>query len=162
MKLPSILALDPGGTTGYFYRGPKKENVYGQLQPGHHLKLWQLMQACLHETLKNDLDAKLTIVCEEFEYRKDAEAETREKIEYISKEYIGVVKLFRDTYPHQVYLRMQSASIAKQFWKMDKVKKVGLWPPGKKHASDAIKHYLYYVTFTLKDDRYLNMLGKPA
>ena len=159
MMLPSILALDPGGFTGYMFRGPGANIKYGELPlsaSGHHLALWKLLTDCRDEIERHDSDASLTIVCERFDFRKTEQF--RDKIDYISREYIGVVKLFVQSSGSKVRLRLQGASEAKSFWTDDKLRKVGLYYPGSKHIRDAVRHYLYYVSFDLKDDRYLHML----
>jgi hypothetical protein len=161
MSLPSILALDPGGSTGYFWRGPKKVPVYGELPPGidgHHLALWKLLVECEDESRRHDSDAPFYIVCERFDFRKDDQR--RDKIDYISREYIGVVRLYKKTSDHRVILRMQGSSEAKAFWTDDKLKRVDMYYTKSKHARDATRHFLYYVTFALKDDRYLRMLAR--
>lgn len=163
MKLPSIIALDPGGTTGYFWRGPDRKPVFGHVHvvkadgktlDGHHLELWALLQRCLMQVLKEDKEAKLYIICEEFLYLKSEAG--REKIDYVAKEYIGVVKLFAKTYAHHVFIRTFSAATAKQFWTDDKLKVIGFYSTKSKHVRDAARHYLYYVSYILKDKRYLN------
>lgn len=160
MKLPSILALDPGGFTGYMFRGPDATYEFGELPlsaDGHHLALWKLLENCRARTQRHDSEADLVIVCERFDYRKD-DVETRAKIDFISREYIGVVKLYVATATDHVRLRLQGAAEAKAFWTDDKLRKIGLYYGKSKHARDATRHYLYYITFNLKDPRYLNML----
>jgi hypothetical protein len=97
---------------------------------------------------------KLTVVCEEFEHRHE---KFRAKIDYTSKEYIGVVHLFAAKMP-SARLVMQSASQAKQFWTDEKVKHVGLWHPGMKHANDAMRHYLWFMSFRIKDSTFIELL----
>lgn len=154
--LPSIISFDPGGTTGYLYRGPDKKIVRGELTGDHHVQLWQLLTGCRLQVTSNDPDAKLVILYEDFMYLKSEQK--REKIVYVSKEYIGVIKLFAQTFSHAVTLRKHSSAPKDQFWDDKKLRAVGLWDTKSKHIRDATKHYLYYVTFELKDDRYLNML----
>lgn len=157
--LPSIIAFDPGGTTGYLYRGPKGTIETGELKGDHHIALWALLVKCLDEVKKRDKDAKLVVVFEDFLFLKSEKE--REKIAYTSKEYIGIIKMFCQTYNHDTQLRTHSSAQRGQFWDDVKLRQVGLWNSKSKHIRDAAKHYLYYVSFTLKDNRYIHMLPKP-
>lgn len=67
----------------------------------------------------------------------------------VSKEYIGVVKLYiQQTGATGVW---QSASTGKAFWNDDRLKQYSLYVPSLKHARDAIRHYAAWRTFTMKD-----------
>lgn len=164
-RLPAILALDPGGTTGWCYYDPnmqlKLDNVArGQISDqNHYKKLFDF----LIDVAEKRVTAPLHIITERFEFRK--EDQERDKIEYISAEYNGVVKLFGQMYRDSgVKIILQSASQVKgtkinpAFWTDDKLKKLALWIPGQRHAMDATRHYLYYRTFTLKDNALLYKL----
>lgn len=114
---------------------------------------------------KDRIVTPLHIVCERFEFRKTDQY--RDKIDYTAAEYVGVVKLFAKMYKNaNVKLIMQSASQVKEkkgqenppFWTEAKIKHLGLWVPGKPHAMDAVRHYLYYRTFTLGDKTLLYKL----
>jgi hypothetical protein len=97
-------------------------------------------------------------VCEEFEFRHTDQG--RSKIEYISKEYIGVVELYAALNPSVRVVR-QSASQAvgeSAFWNDAKLKYVGLYTPGKRHANDAMRHYLWFVSFRIRDPIYIRKL----
>jgi hypothetical protein len=100
------------------------------------------------------------IVCESFEFRKTERH--RDFINYIPREYIGVVNLFVQHHADpNVKLFMQSAMNVigdRAFFTDDKIKKLGLWVPGRKHAMDATRHYLYHRVFTLKDKSLLQLL----
>jgi len=139
-----ILALDPGGTTGWASWTDGQYNC-GQIGPDeHHLELWDF--------LGNQQTANFTIVCESFEFRQRARA----GLELISKEYIGVAKLFKqermlELHNNQVQkLVFQTAAMGKGFIKDDKIKAKGLWTKGQKHAMDAMRHLLYYQVITLR------------
>lgn len=90
--------------------------------------------------------SELIIVCESFQFRQGKQ---RAGIVLDSCEYIGVVKLFyqqrKKSLPNsfQLDLRMQTAAQAKTFVTDDKIKKLGLWAPGQKHAMDAMRHLLF-------------------
>lgn len=162
--LPAILSFDPGGTTGWYwydaavsvFDSMHKGIACGQIvDQSHHKLLFDLM---IHWA-ENRITPRLHIVCERFEFRKTDQE--RDKIDYDAAEYVGVVKLFVKMYKNaNVKLVMQSASMVKEkkanknnppFWTEAKIKHLGLWEPGKPHAMDALRHMLYYRTFTLKD-----------
>lgn len=167
MNLPNILALDPGGTTGYCLFRPALQMLpdRGHLGPEeHHLDLWKFLADIYKATVGTpDKPEELHIVCEQFEFRQTERH--RDFINYIPREYIGVVKLFYQTTrssqylsPQTPQLHFQSAAQAKGFWTDEKIKKLGLWVPGQKHAMDATRHYLYYRVFTLGDKSLLHKL----
>lgn len=151
--LPMILALDPGGTTGACLFNPTRETNQvetEQLGPHeHHKELWEFLGETLAEALR--CNSKLHIVCESFEFRQTERH--RPFINYIPREYIGVVKLFCSIHSPNtgLFYYEQKAAHAKGFFDDAKVKKLTLWVPGRKHAMDATRHYLYHRTFTLDD-----------
>lgn len=153
-NLPHILALDPGGTTGYTWLiGPDNLSQAHVEGDNHHLALYQLLRRAM--ACAKIFDAPLHVVCEAFEFRQTERH--RDFINYIPREYIGVAKLFCQI-NRDVNLFMQTAAMAKGFFSDDKVKKLGLWVPGKKHAMDATRHYLYHRVFTLGDKSLLLQL----
>jgi hypothetical protein len=160
----SIVALDPGGTTGWasydcevlrdqdqfvptFEYYEEKWNS-GEIGPdAHHTSLWNLLG------LKRAQN--YVVVCESFEYRKGL----RDNVVLVSLEYIGVAKLFVDMEPQTpttpMWIHMQTAAEGKGFWypkipgtqKRDasKLKAVGKYRPGQTHANDAMAHLLHYM-----------------
>ena len=136
-----ILALDPGRTTGAAYFPDDDTFHVDQRQFDYS-----------HKTLYNYLRLVNPdiIVCESFTYQR------RDKVDLSPVEMIGVTKLYceRNSTPY----REQSPAQAKKFWDDKKVRTCGLWLPGHPHAIDAARHLLYFMTFTLKDDRWMLML----
>ena len=149
--MKTILALDPGTTTGWaLAQIPHDINEpvawrQGWLGPEeHHAKLWALLE--LVET-----DQDFTIVTEKFDYRNDS----REGLVLDSREYIGVVKLFGQQRNHPVVL--QPASVGKirkgttentAFVKRRNLEALNLWSLGPKsahHMVDATGHALFYM-----------------
>lgn len=158
-----VLALDPGGTTGWSsytaermgsYDADKEHFEYynekwacGQIGPDdHHLRLY--------EFLGTQQTEEYTIVYESFEFRNQTKDAERDNINLMSREYIGVTRLFAqarmDGREGQL-LSFQTAGKAKGFipdkgpMANKKIKDAGLWYPNQKHAMDATRHLLYHL-----------------
>lgn len=174
----TIIGLDPGGTTGWamyvadvihhpvdpdlavptveFYNG--KWNA-GQIGPDpHHRRLWNFLEQW---TTVNTI-----IVCESFEFRKNEKDRTRDNIVLDSKEYIGVVNLYKQTYdattshdhPGSLEVVFQTSGMVipgpagNAFWTDEKLERVGHLAKPKttwRHANDAMRHLLYYMLFKM-------------
>jgi hypothetical protein len=144
-----IVALDPGGTTGVAtYESANQTWERLQLERDHHEQLYDLLV---------DWEPDV-IVCERFLYQR-REINKGVSLRLDSVEYIGVTRLYCKE--HNVELVMQTASQAKGLWTDIKLKKVGLWIPGKVHAMDATRHLLYYITVAMHDSTYVMKL-KPS
>jgi hypothetical protein len=152
-----VIALDPGGSTGWATysaftmqssTGPTGMEYYdekwtcGTLGPEeHHSDLYGLLE---HMHVRD-----YTVVCESFEFRQNDG--NRMGIELISREYIGVAKLFAQE--RKVPIKMQTAALAKKFVPQKgpeankKLKAMGLYIPGKAHVHemDAYRHLIYYL-----------------
>jgi hypothetical protein len=156
-----ILALDPGGTTGWAtytaerIAGPDYEpgaadvafEYYnekfdcGQIGPEeHHVQLGAL--------LENQAVQDFVVVCESFEFR-NLDRRDRNNINLMSREYIGVAKYICND--RDIPLKLQTAGLAKGFipdsgpMANKKIKDAGLWYPNHKHAMDAMRHLLWYL-----------------
>lgn len=136
-----IIALDPGGTTGWCLVNAKGLIIdYGQLVDEHHAKLYDL--------LTNEHPD--TVICERFMHRQTL------GVDQTALEYIGVAKLWCEI--EQVPLVMQTAAQAKGFWTDTKLKDINLYKANKRHAMDAIRHALVYLMKT--DDYYVRQLSR--
>ena len=136
-----IIALDPGGSTGWALADigfNDDKNCYeigyrhGQLEMReHHFHLWQLLA---------QLDPDI-LVSESFEYRN----KTRSGLELVSREYIGIAKLFGTV--NSIPVVLQTASMAKGFVTNDNIHLATGWVPSydNRHAADAYRHLLYYL-----------------
>jgi hypothetical protein len=156
-----IVGIDPGGTTGIAVIDTESYEVeLSEMGPGkHHRKLYNF----LRQGAQPDV-----IACEQFDYRiKKSKGTEMPGINLISKEYIGVVELYAQTCSLAT-LVMQSSSQGgggykhSGFWKNDKLKAIGLYkaPEGRQHMADALRHALYWLSFTHSDDHFIRML-KP-
>lgn len=91
----------------------------------------------------------------------------RAKIDYTPAEYIGVAKLFcQQNFITDEWQNAAQACGATAFWGdaeqggNAKIQKLGLWQPGKRHAMDSLRHLLYYVSFEMKDQRFIQQLRR--
>lgn len=134
----TLLAFDPGGTTGWFKGafsadGKIYEDTlsWGQFngQP-HYLDVGYLIEQAIN------LTGHLMVVTED--YRPDFGRAQN----YIALEYIGVMSYV--CRKGLVPFERQGRDI-KTFWTSDNLRKVGFWPKGMPHAQDAARHWLAYA-----------------
>lgn len=141
----SVLALDPGGTTGWATFGGE----YRIANDGHGINMGQMGPHTHYQQLAAFIERlhapSFTIVCESFEYRRGL----RDNVELISREYIGIVNLIAAE--RDIPVHWQTAAKGKAFFKDEKIKYLGLWWPGHKHAMDALRHLLHYQMFEKHD-----------
>ncbi len=153
----SILVFDPGGTTGvakYIWdtNSSIRDIETFSLGPGpHHDELWN----CLNNNLPD------IIVYERFQYQR-RELDKGVSLVLDSVEYIGILKLFAKyippTYqPLPASIHEQTPSMAKNLWTDAKLHQLSLWRSSP-HERDAVRHLLYYLTVTLRDQRWIRAL----
>lgn len=140
-ELSSVMALDPGGTTGWAMCSPNEQEVMcGQIGPEeHHGSLWVLMSGANPET----------IVMESFQYRQ-FQGVAKAKVELAPVEYIGVVRLYKAIHAPWLNLNFHTASMGKKFVSDEKLRRLGWYKPtaGFPHARDALRHLVYYLVVT--------------
>lgn len=150
------ISIDPGPHTGLVrWNSDNDRYVFETLDftsdvGGAHSLIWNYLEDYLQDGDK--------IICERFEYQPDKEG--RAGRNYDAAEYVGVVKLFWQKQIKEVQLILQSPSQAvgkNIFWTDDKLRMIGLHRPIK-HERDALRHLLYYRTFTLGDKSLLHKL----
>lgn len=131
-----VLAVDPGGTTGYaiFY-------VNGDV-----IKMIDCGQIKGYSGLDRfvSIARPSVLVIEEFRVRINA-AVIGATLETI--EVVGVAKYLAGLYEAMVVLQQPSQ---KTFFNDERLKALGLYQVGQQHARDAIRHALYYLHFTKK------------
>src|SRR3954447_23572710 len=141
MTTLTVLALDPGGTTGWaMYRAEQLYNIDGEPEFYNELYLCGQMgpeehHQQLYHWLEHNHTSEYHVVYESFEYRN----KSREGLVLISREYIGVIKLF-DAERGGVVLVKQGPSTAMAFVKDTHLKKLGVWDWRQVHAMDAYRH----------------------
>jgi hypothetical protein len=153
MTTLTVIALDPGGTTGWSMFRTSLIEIDGALPEMYDAK-WTQGQLGPHEhhsELYTFLELMTTqrtyIITESFEYRNRARA----GLDLSSKEYIGVTKLFVQQRGLEGFYYEQTASQAgvggHGFVKDGNIKKLGLWNAGhvNRHANDATRHLLWWL-----------------
>lgn len=142
----TVLSFDPGGTTGWCLASWDTEtkviyNLYfGQFNRlNHHTDLGRFLE----ETIVCMRD--LTVVTED--YRPEFGRAQNE----IALEYIGVMTYLcrKNLVP---FVRQERG--LKDWWTSERLKKVGFFPRGERHARDAARHWLAYAQ---KEDRELEV-----
>lgn len=153
------LSIDPGPTTGICV---VDENDL--TDPRFNIRTWNLkLDGKLpHRDLYTELCLypPALIICERFQFRPDQKG-----ADIKAGEYVGVVQLYAQL--HNTPIVMQNSSLVGQsaFWSDDnkRVKLLALYKPkAAPHGMDALRHFLYYYTFTLKGRYFLERLPKDA
>jgi hypothetical protein len=137
-----VVALDPGGTTGVALAIDYEIEEVSQLQTTTGAEYHELLHT-IEYWWKPEL-----IVCESFLHRTTIGVDTT------ALEVIGCVKMY--AWRESVELLFQTPSQAKAFWTNDKIKKIGLWRANQRHAMDALRHALVWITD--RNDRYIRSL----
>lgn len=137
-----LLALDPGGTTGWASYTNKK------FDSGHLGEYPKFHNAMLRDFL--NYEKPDTLICENFK------RVTTESAVLVSIEYIGVARMWTQDNGVDFFL---SSTGNMAFVTDAKIKKLGLWVPGKVHAMDAMRHLLWYMIFRLNNQEILRALA---
>lgn len=136
-----LLALDPGGETGWTLFTNGNIDKVGQT-PGYDHKTevidWESM-----ETLLDSINPT-HIVCENYKiYAHKLDQHTFSSVPTLR--IIGMIDFW--AWKNKVPIEYQMAQQAKGFCTDDKLKKWGLWQKGMRHSRDAIRHACYYLVF---------------
>lgn len=137
-----VLAFDPGETTGYCCFVTDKENC--KIDLAGQIKTWPLELAVRDFT---DLLVKMQpdkVVFESYQvYEWKAEDHSWSQIPTV--QVIGCLQtlLIQMSIPYTT----QTAQVAKQFCKDEKLEEWGFWLKGLRHARDAIRHGCYFLLF---------------
>lgn len=130
----SVLAIDPGVTTGYAWAAiteRKVESIGAGEGDYTEAELWGLLSSV----------SPAAIVAESFEFRQRA----RDGLVLQSRNLLGVCILW--TTLRNVPYFEQSASKGKGFFTDEKLRSVQAYWKGLGHARDATRHLLYWITF---------------
>lgn len=138
-----IIALDPGVTTGVciYEKGNITKAFTGQ---ANHEVLYDLLFSYQPDT----------IVYERFDYRPHQPA-----ADLYPVELIGVIKLYCQRNGVKAIPQKQLKG-HRGFWTDDKLKALDLYKVGEQgHSNDATRQMLYYLTFELGDQSFVQKLG---
>ena len=129
--MPFVISLDPGGSTGIAIYDVELDaiNSYEISSEDHHTELYKLFY-----TLR-----PTAIICERFDYRNTSKT----GVVIVSREYIGVAKLYAQLTDTPIFL--QSASQAKGFVADINLQMCEVRKSGQPHANDAVRHMLYFL-----------------
>jgi hypothetical protein len=153
----TAIAVDPGGTTGWamvqidphveriVIKGEARTRtlynehwICGELGPRHH-------HSELYAHLERWHTSEFVLIGERFDFRGD----DRSDINLMAREYIGVMNLFGQERGVDVVWQWPFEVVGDKpntFVKDSNVKTAKLWVPGKRHAMDAMRHLLYWMT----------------
>jgi hypothetical protein len=131
-----VIAIDPGGITGYCYaRIEKGYIVYHPFQVQDDVEdLWDRL-------FKFKPDCT---VIEDFEFRS---GQRRTGLDLFPVQLIGVVNLYHNKFAPQARLFVQKAATGKAYYTDQVLKRNGLYIRGCAHGMDASRHLLQWFTF---------------
>lgn len=144
--MTKVIALDPGGTTGWCSHTIDKSGWSGgQIEGDDH-----------HRALANVLtgEGPDVVVYEAFNYQI-RQGGQMPGVDLIAREYIGVAKLWCQLHPHVTLIKQQPSVVGLTWLKDPALKKLGLHTSGERHHNDATRHLLYYIVQTLGLTDYL-------
>jgi hypothetical protein len=135
------MAIDPGTTNGVA--------IY---KPGYKVWEWEEIQGHVHFwKLLTSTDPDLVIL-ERFQFQ------ARQKAVLDPVEYVGITKLYCSATSTKLVL--QTAAQAKGLWPDEKLKRIELFDRigPLKHARDATRHMLYYLTASERNMEFADRL----
>ncbi len=138
----SILAFDPGETTGYAFFQSTRDAATLVYQG--ELETWPLDKA-LPQISGLISNLKPGLVIHESYRVYEWKAETHSWSDVPTLQLIGSIKTL--CLQNNVPFAEQSAQMAKSFCTDDKLKNWGMYIPGKRHSRDAIRHGCRYLLF---------------
>jgi len=124
--------FDPGLTTGAVLHNTLPGPYFGGKLEFYHIDCTKLLTFC--NWLRYHQPDKVWY--ESFHYRP-----AQKVAELYSIEVIAIARLYIETNNLPEPFTCMPVE-AKRFWTDEKIKKLGLWQPGKKHAMDALRVYL--------------------
>lgn len=140
--MESIIALDPGITTGVCFGAKRDDEEILYLAP--HEQKYSLME--LYELLSDflsDAADHADFIYEDFQYRNYARA----GLDLTPVKMIGIIELFIERHEPLILATKQSPSTGKSFYNDVELKKIGCYKVGMQHGRDATRHLLQWANF---------------
>jgi hypothetical protein len=136
-----MVAIDPGGTTGYCqaqYDGKTLAMIIGQ-ERFTGGSLYNFLNEC--SALAHSRDAKFYVIYEKFHYRNKA----RPGLDLTAPKLIGVMDLFIEETGALGFAQMPAEG--KGYWTDDQLKRFQVYVKGLPHGRDAQRHLLQWWQF---------------
>jgi len=137
----SILALDPGKTTGFCYGAYAGDNLI--IDPGEEVLTAGGLDAFIQSFISSGVPKY--IIYEDFQFRQGV----RTGLDLTPAKLIGILELWKER-DCGAYFYVQQPSVQgdKAFFNNERLKELGAyWAHGKGHARSATKHLLYWCKF---------------
>ena len=141
--MESIIALDPGVTTGVCFGAKRDEEDILYLAPHEEAYSLRGMYDLLSDFLGIHTADHGNIIYEDFQYRNYA----RMGLDLTPVKMIGIIELFLERHEPLILASKQSPSTGKSFYKDEELKKMGCYKVGMKHGRDATRHLLQWANF---------------
>lgn len=137
MSAPSIIALDPGLTTGVAVKAPGEEPGAGQITG--RFEVYAAVERFFLQEAKANRPRPIVVI-----ERFTINGNTAQKSQQLDPLYIiGVVEYLALSRNCPFFL--QAPSQAKSFATDAKLKSAGWWVPGQDHARDALRHLMVFL-----------------
>jgi hypothetical protein len=135
----TLLALDPGGTTGWCQGTLMGKLLY--LRVGQtKFSLLDVYDA-IHKTAR--MSDNVDLIYETFEYRNLSRA----GLDLTPVKIIGVIELYLEMSPFVIKGCGQNAAKGKGYYTDTKLKEYGVYAKSFQHGRDATRHLMHYLTF---------------
>jgi len=128
-----ILAVDPGGTTGWALCD---EVTFPLVHSGQEVDQFKFC-AMVDSYVEVEVDI---IICESYTVTP---ATIKLSREYAALEIIGTLRYLAKK--HERKFKLQSPASAKRFMTNERLHNLGWWRPGEDHARDALRHLGLYL-----------------
>jgi hypothetical protein len=141
--MESIIALDPGTTTGVCFGVKRNEEEVLYVAPYEQAYSLQELYLLLQDFLGIHSADHANIIYEDFQYRNYARA----GLDLTPVKMIGIIELFIERHEPIILATKQSPSTGKSFYKDDELKRIGCYKVGMQHGRDATRHLLQWANF---------------
>ena len=131
-----ILAIDPGGTTGWALADEDHLDLVTSGQAAQ-FEFCQMAEEHAAGSFRAPVDV---IVCESYTVTPATIKLTRE---YAALEIIGTLRYLAQRDKRK--FKLQTPAAAKRFMTDARLRNLGWWQPGKDHARDALRHLGLYL-----------------